>query len=287
MMVVSECIATPEEAEGGRWVFVNRDDLMGREERLELDREGRIVVQEIPPLFVARRRVAGKRQRVTHGALTDLFVISMPPAPEGETVKVSLSDGVTPGDSVLQFYTVVDDGYLLNRVPDSCHSGGKSTASSFLEPTVTMQADHPAIVDLAKKLTAGMTSGCDIIARCTDYVYEEIEKRTVATFSSALETLEAGFGDCGEHAVLLGALLRAADVPARVVMGLVYIPEKRGYLYHAWVMAQAKERWLFADPAMGRFPVVDGLIPLVIDDSGEEAIQLGKLLGRVEIAYER
>jgi hypothetical protein len=290
MLVTSECVASPGLEANGRWVFINRDDVLGRAERLEIDREGRTLLQEIPPLFEARRSGTGARDRgpEAKGALSDMFVIRKSPRPAGASVKLRLTEGVTLGDSVLQFYTAVGDGYLLDGVPDSCaHADGGRHGKAFLDPTVTMQSDHPEIVRLARRLKGTMVSDCDIVARCTEYVHDTIEKRGVATFSSALETLKAGFGDCGEHAVLLAALLRAAGIPARVVLGLVHVPQKGGYLYHAWVMALAGSDWVFADPAMGGFPAADGLVPLLIDDSGENSVLLGKLLGRVEIVYDR
>jgi hypothetical protein len=45
--------------------------------------------------------------------------------------------------------------------------------------------------------------------------------------------------------------------------------------------------WLFADPTLGLFPACEGLVPLVIDDSGEKALYLGGLMGRVGIEYVR
>ncbi|MBD3316616.1 MAG: hypothetical protein GF344_12575 [Chitinivibrionales bacterium] len=286
--VVAECIATPEGKEGGRWVFISRDEMLGREERLEMDSAGRPMLQEISPLFVARRRSGSEehRRHAAAGALSDLFVIRKGLRPKGTTVHVRLDDDIVLDDSVGLFYNATDSGYLLIRLPDSCgEGGGNSGGSAYLGATVTMQVDHPEIARLAQRLKKDMASSCDIVSHFTTYVHTAIEKRNVATFSSALETHRAGFGDCGEHAVLLGALLRAAGIPARVVLGLVYVPEKRGYLYHAWVMALTGEKWVFSDPAMGRFPVAEGLIPLLIDDTGEKAMLLGKMMGRVEIAY--
>jgi transglutaminase-like putative cysteine protease len=111
-----------------------------------------------------------------------------------------------------------------------------------------------------------------------------LKKKNTATFSNALETLDAGFGDCGEHAVLLGALLRAAGIPARVVLGLVYVESKKAYMYHAWVMAHAGE-WVFTDAALGAFPAIGNYAPLIIDDTGGGAVRIFKLLGKININY--
>jgi hypothetical protein len=57
-----------------------------------------------------------------------------------------------------------------------------------------------------------------------DLVYDHIETKDLTTaFASASEVARTKAGDCTEHAVLLAALLRARDIPARVCHGLVYV----------------------------------------------------------------
>jgi hypothetical protein len=69
-----------------------------------------------------------------------------------------------------------------------------------------------------------------------------------------------------------------------VVLGLVYIPSKKGYFYHAWVAAYTEEL-VFTDPALGKFPASTGYIPLVIDDDGTNMVYLTGLVGRIDISY--
>jgi transglutaminase-like putative cysteine protease len=161
-------------------------------------------------------------------------------------------------------------------VPDSL--------KSYLFFTSTMQVDHPDIKKIAwqfsnKKLV------CERIKTINDYVFTTLKKEYTATFSSALETYKAGFGDCGEHAVLLAALLRASGIPARVVFGVVYMPSQKGYYYHAWVLAFDGSRWIFTDPAFGVFPANRDRVPLLIDDSGEKMISLARVIGRLKSDY--
>jgi transglutaminase-like putative cysteine protease len=160
-----------------------------------------------------------------------------------------------------------------------------NSASTWTKPTVTIQSDYPAIVSLAKKLAEGMKDRCAVIDTCNKYVYSSLAKRNTATFSSAVETLKAGYGDCGEHAVLLAAILRAAGVPARVVLGLVYFGPKKAYAGHAWVMAYSGGAWIFCDPAFGVFPASQDRIPLIIDDNGAHAVLLTRFIGRLGIDY--
>ena len=79
--------------------------------------------------------------------------------------------------------------------------------------------------------------------------------------------------------------VRAARIPARVVLGLVYADGHKGFLYHAWVTAFAQGTWVFVDPALGVFPAPRDRVPLVIDDTGTAVIGIMKMIGRIKIDY--
>ena len=61
----------------------------------------------------------------------------------------------------------------------------------------------------------------------------------------AVETLEAGAGVCRDYAHLTAALLRALDIPARLVS--VYAPQLRPPDFHAVVEAVVDGRWVVVD----------------------------------------
>ena len=65
----------------------------------------------------------------------------------------------------------------------------------------------------------------------------------------------------------------------------MYSPERKGYYYHAWVLAYNGSAWLPADPAWGLFPASRDRIPLIIDDTGEKAVGIAKIIGRIRIEY--
>jgi transglutaminase-like putative cysteine protease len=65
------------------------------------------------------------------------------------------------------------------------------------------------------------------------------------------EVIRLRSGDCTEHTVLLSAILRAAKIPTRAVVGLIYTPvfgERRNvFVYHMWAEAWYRGRWIVAD----------------------------------------
>ena len=59
-----------------------------------------------------------------------------------------------------------------------------------------------------------------------DLVHTHISSKHLSTaYASASETARTGSGDCTEHAVLLAAVLKARNIPARVCHGLVYVEQ--------------------------------------------------------------
>jgi transglutaminase-like putative cysteine protease len=71
-------------------------------------------------------------------------------------------------------------------------------------------------------------------------------------FATAAEVAAKPMGDCKAHAMLLCALLRARGLPARVAMGLIYMPDKRAFAYHMWTEAYIDGRWIPLDATLGR-----------------------------------
>jgi hypothetical protein len=292
------CVAKPQHPGDSVWEFRVTSSLSGTEERWLVSGSGRTLLREVKPLLVGvapdYEEAAAEVLRNSQGpalSFGEVLAVPVDNAPgQGTRVLLGLE---RPGDlhpSVRRFYTAASGGYLLRRQPARCPdslspAGLGAVAPALTAPTATIQCDHESIVALADSVAGSLSTVCAVVDALNRFVYTRIRKRNVATFSSAVETLKAGYGDCGEHAVLLAALLRARGVPARVLLGLVYLREKRAYLGHAWVGMETPAGWLYADPARGRFPVTTGLVPLVVDDDGTGAMHVLKLIGRTRIDH--
>jgi transglutaminase-like putative cysteine protease len=278
-----------------RWTFNVVDDVAGKSQTWELDGDARTLSQEIEGVFVARKRDNGPLARhpaaVALSELADIFSVKKDRPPEKtERIAVSFQNGLSPDSSVVTFFRRRSDRWILVDPAARCGPAGSVADTSFsgsawTKPTVTIQSDYPAIVSLATRLKAGRKDRCAIIDTCNRYVFLSLAKRNSATFSSAVETLKAGFGDCGEHAVLLAAILRAAGIPARVMLGLLYFAPKKAFVGHAWVMVFAGGTWIFCDPAFGIVAPSHDRVPLIIDDNGAHAVSLTKYVDRIGIEY--
>ncbi|MBN2308447.1 MAG: transglutaminase domain-containing protein [Candidatus Hydrogenedentes bacterium] len=118
-----------------------------------------------------------------------------------------------------------------------------------------VQADHPRIQALAARIAP---EGADPWARaCAIYnwVYTSIDKVPVLSLPSALDVLDTREGDCNEHTVLFTALARAAGIPARIAIGVVWSEDLKSFYYHAWPEVYVGQ-WVWMEPTLGQ-PVAD------------------------------
>jgi hypothetical protein len=290
--VAMHCVDTPSAANRYTWHFSCRNSASDRDEAWRLDTNGSTLYQEIFP-FIARKRRTAYEASEGFSMLSIVEALALKtsrPADADETIRLAFDGSLEPDSTVRVFFRRSDGSWLLRSLPDRCTGRGGTTGKRFArnpytDATATMQADDHRIKRIADSLCRNKRSRCDSIRACYSYVFAKLEKRYVPTFSNALETLKAGYGDCGEHSALLGALLRSVNIPARIVLGLVYVKDKGGYYYHAWVTAQGPNGWLFVDPTLGVFPAARDRVPLVIDDSGSETLTIAKLVGRIRIDY--
>jgi hypothetical protein len=103
------------------------------------------------------------------------------------------------------------------------------------EPNNWIQSDNPKIIALAKEAAGYETDPWQTAVKLEQFVHKYITRTDYSqAFASAAEVLDTRQGDCTEYAVLLAALCRARGIPARVAIGLVYVPSVQGFGYHMW-----------------------------------------------------
>ena len=143
----------------------------------------------------------------------------------------------------------------------------------FLSSEPLIQSDAPEIILQAQEIVKGESRAYPAAKAINKWVYENVHKEYSPELSNALSTLHTKKGDCGEHAALAVALMRAVGIPARVAGGLVYWPEGKGFAYHAWVEAYVG-RWIQLDPAWGED--IANATHIMLANGGFEA-QIGSL----------
>lgn len=285
-----QCVAVANKNDKN-YHFEITDKRMSKKESWIVDSLGRTVMQDIPPMFTAKKMKCNESvETVKVSEIWEMLKVDGEPCFGDINITLKLQDGLDQSIRFLYENDINSDRIYKFNAPDSLGiykvRRSRFNVKDWLKSSVTIQKDHPDIKKLAKKHSGRINDRLLIVKNLTFFVYKRLTKKIVGTFSNALETLEAGYGDCGEHAVLLAALLRSQNIPANVVLGLVTVPGKKGYFYHAWVAIPYKNGVIFADAALGNAPGTSGYIPLIIDPEGKGAADLAKYIGNISILCE-
>lgn len=152
--------------------------------------------------------------------------------------------------------------------------------ASYLQPTPFLQTDHPKIQALVAQILNGERDGYRAAIKIKDWVYKEIAKQPTVSIPNALEVLQTRSGDCNEHTVLFNTLARAAGIPAKTVVGVVYL--RGAFYYHAWSEVWLGD-WVSLDSVLNQFPA-DVTHVKFIEGEIDRQIEILQLIGNLKIA---
>jgi hypothetical protein len=127
-----------------------------------------------------------------------------------------------------------------------------------LRPNAMIQSGDPLVVSLADEAVGRETDAWKTAVLLEKFVHDYVKQKDFSqVLASAAETAKSREGDCTEHAVFLAALCRAKKIPARAVVGLVYVERLSAasvspvFAYHMWVEAYIEGRWIPLDATLG------------------------------------
>ena len=116
-------------------------------------------------------------------------------------------------------------------------------AAVFLRPDRFVQSDAPSLRAVADSLRAATRAEGWALARAVAaWVDGHITRKGMEHgYASALDVYASRSGDCTEHSLLTVAILRAAGIPARPVVGLALSESDHAFVGHMWVEAYLDE----------------------------------------------
>jgi len=131
----------------------------------------------------------------------------------------------------------------------------------YLDPEPMIESDDPGIRAQAAEVAGEAKTAWGAACSIADWVESHVAKDRIADTPSAKRALASRTGDCGPHATLTIAMLRALGVPAKLVGGLMYSPSLAGsFGQHAWVEVYVGgDRWVPVDPMTGETGSVSAL----------------------------
>jgi hypothetical protein len=130
-------------------------------------------------------------------------------------------------------------------------NGNLNNFERYLAPTPLIQSQNPAIKELARKIVRGKKNSWDQALAIEAWVHDNLEKTMTVSLPSAVEVLASRRGDCNEHSTLYAALARAAGLPCRLCLGVVYLDGR--FYYHAWNAVYCGQ-WIELDATFGQAP---------------------------------
>lgn len=122
----------------------------------------------------------------------------------------------------------------------------------YLKPTSFCQSDDPDIKETSNLIVGSEKNSWRAAKTIADWVRREMTPNYDVGFASAKEILKNREGDCSEHTVLTVTLCRAAGIPARAAVGVMYASGI--FAYHMWPEVYVG-RWVGLD---AKWLAIDG-----------------------------
>jgi hypothetical protein len=136
----------------------------------------------------------------------------------------------------------------LTRTTADKQTVSNDKRDEFLKPDRFVQSDAPQIKAVADSLRTASRNDSWVLARSiASWVGNYITHKNMEQgYASALDVYKTRTGDCTEHSLLTTAVLRAAGIPARPVVGLAYSEHDHAFVGHMWVEAYV-DQWRTLD----------------------------------------
>lgn len=250
-------------------VLANRDEVLKTHAGVALD-----LVRDI--------RIPARAPKNLAKAVRAIYLLSAPAVDLSEVLSEDGNQKVFPRHNGT--WELVVEPRRLHARAINC---GDQATPADLGPSLWIQADAPEIQALAKSLTHE-NDGLQAVALTLErYVFQTIKNRGYNhTFLSALDVLQTREGDCTEHAVLLAALARASNIPARVAVGLIH--QQDAFYYHMWTEVLIDGCWIGLDGTRGNGGITPeyiklGQSALAGPDAMAAFLPVMKVLGRMKI----
>jgi hypothetical protein len=162
-------------------------------------------------------------------------------------------------------------------------AAGADTAPAgkeFLESSYFLDSADARVKRLAARIVGAETDPLAKARKVEKWVSENMRPSSSVGFATASQVCRDLRGDCRQHAMLAAALCRAAGVPARTAVGLVYVEDReRGPVlgFHMWTEVYVRGQWFGVDATLGQGSVGAGHLKIT-DHSWRDIQTLAPLL---------
>jgi hypothetical protein len=161
----------------------------------------------------------------------------------------------------------------------------KKPTDEFLKSNYFLDSDDAGVREAATKAVGREVDPWLKAKRIEKWVHDNMKGSGSVGFATASQVCRDLRGDCRQHAVLAAAMCRAAGLPSRTAVGLVYVDDReRGPVlgFHMWTEVWAHGQWLAIDGTLGRGGVGAAHLKIA-DHSWQDTQTLAPLLPVVRV----
>ena len=159
----------------------------------------------------------------------------------------------------------------------------------FLSSSQQISSDAPEFKALAKKIVGEETDAAKIAAKISAYVHKAITPDpAISSVRTALDIRREPRGVCRDYTLFFTAIARAAGVPTKQRLGVVYADGR--FYGHAWPEVwvgekDGRDRWIALEPTWG-LPFADATHIALTEGEITDFLNVAADLGRYEITVE-
>jgi transglutaminase-like putative cysteine protease len=131
----------------------------------------------------------------------------------------------------------------------------KTPAKEYYDSNTYIDSDDARVKNLTRAVVRAEKDDWKKALLLEKWVHDNMKVSTALGFPTAAQVAKDLEGDCRQHALLLAAMCRAAGVPSRTAIGLIYARENGRspfFGFHMWVEVWVKGRWVALDAILGQ-----------------------------------
>jgi transglutaminase-like putative cysteine protease len=172
---------------------------------------------------------------------------------------------------------------VSRRGPQKNPPGGKAGAE-FLESCYYINSADKKVQELTRQAVSNDKDPWEKARNIERWVKQHMRSKNDQALAPADQVARSLEGDCTEYAMLTAAMCRAAGVPSKTALGLIYADVSGGPVlaFHMWTEVWVRGQWVGLDATLGKGYV--GATHLKITDhSWHETQSLTPLLPVVRV----
>jgi len=182
------------------------------------------------------------------------------------------------------------------RAPLGARESAESKADEkYLKSSYFIDSDNEKVKERAEEAVGRETDPWARAKAIERWVHARMRSDSSVAFCTASQVAQDLRGDCRQHAMLTAAMCRAAGIPSRTALGLVYVNrggQRPEMGFHMWTEVWIRGQWIGIDATLGRGSI--GAAHIKISDHSWYEVQsltpmlpVSRVLGKLSIEVVR